>query len=57
MFEPFQGAVVQIDMSNLDVFLEQAVYIDHKPMILRGDLHSAGLQVSDRMVGTMMAEF
>jgi len=34
MFEPFQGAVVQIDMSNFDVFLEQAVIIDHKPMIL-----------------------
>src|SRR5262249_1558255 len=53
--QPLDRAVVQVDVRPLHV-RRQALGIDREPVILRGDLDLAGLQLLDRMVPAAMAE-
>src|SRR5947208_15905048 len=57
VFETFDGVVVQIDVSDVDLVQVQAFRIDSETVILRRDLHLFPLHVQDRMVSAMMAEF
>ncbi len=55
MTQPFNGAVVEVHMGDLDL-VGQRVGIDGEPVILTGDLDALGRQVLDRMVDAPMAE-
>ncbi len=57
MFHPFQGLIVQVDMGQFHVGVFHRLNVHGKTMILRGDLHPAGLQVFDRLVGPPVSEF
>ena len=54
MAQPFDRLIEQRNMRHFQ-FGRQAVRIDHKPMILTGDLDLASGKVFDRMIGTAMA--
>ncbi|VTR69587.1 putative thioesterase [Desulfosarcina cetonica] len=54
--DAFHGVVVQVDVGHLHGIPPQALHIDGKAVILGGDLHPAGIQVLDRLVGPAMAE-
>ena len=52
---PFQGLVVQVDMSDLDVGGKRR-RVDRKPVVLSRDLDLAGLLVADRMIDASVSE-
>ncbi len=54
--ESLERLVVQVDVGDLDRLLRQAVDVDDEPVVLRGDLDRARLQVFHRVVGAVMAE-
>src|SRR5262245_1328400 len=56
MPQPFDRAVVQVDVSDLDVGRKR-LRIDGKAVVLRGDFHLAGLELLHRMVRAAMSEF
>src|SRR5258705_4597841 len=55
MAEPFDRAVIKVEMGHLDVGRQRA-RIDGESVILRGDFHLARLELLDRMVRAAMAE-
>ena len=52
---PLQAAVIEIDVGDLDI-LGQAVRINIKSVILRGDFHPARGQVLDRLIAAPVAK-
>ena len=57
MSEALDRAVIQIDVREFQADGFQALRRDGETMILRGDFHSLGQQVLDRMIVSVMAEF
>ena len=57
MFKPFKGVVIQVNVGDFNIILGQAVHVEDKSMILRGDLYLAGRKMLHRMVGAMVTEF
>ncbi len=57
MPEAFQGLVIKIDMGNFDFIWRKAVRINNKPVVLGCDFDRPGGQVSDRVIGPVVAEF
>ncbi len=57
MPEAFEGPVIKIDMGDFNFVWRQAVGIHNKAVVLGGDFHRPGGQVSDRMIGPVMTEF
>ena len=49
------GAVIQVDVRDLDVF-RQRLGIDGEAVVLRRDLHLAGLELLDRMIRAAVPE-
>src|SRR5262245_26724732 len=56
MLQAFTGAVVQVDMCDLDVVQIEAFRIDSEAVILRGDLHLLALDVENRMIAAVVPE-
>src|SRR5271156_4081339 len=57
MAQAFQGVVVEVDVGELDFALVDRFRIYREVVIVRGDLHFAGLRLLDRMVTTVVAKF
>ena len=53
---PFDGLIIQVDAIDADL-LGQRGRIDGKPVVLRRNLHPAGLQIFDRLVGPRCPNF
>ena len=57
MTKTFQGRVVQVHVRQLDFGLRQGIGIDGKIMIVRCDLNLTRVQLLNRMIPAMVAEF
>ena len=55
MTKAFQGAVIQVDVSRLQV-AGQVVQPDREAVVLRGNLHSIGALIEHGLIGAAMAE-
>ena len=55
MSQPFDSAIVQVDVSCLDIAW-QALIIDREAVVLRGDLDLAVALIDDGLIDTTMAE-
>src|SRR5437867_5855802 len=56
MLEAFDGVVVQIDVSNVDLVHIQAFRIHSETMILRGNFHLLALDIQYWVIAAMMPE-
>src|SRR5437867_10870277 len=57
VFKAFNGVVVQIDVSNVDLVHVKSFRVDSETVILRGNFHPLALDVQDRLIFSMMPEF
>ena len=57
MAHPLGRLVIEIDLSEFNLFGIQRVRIDAESMILRGDHHLACPEVFHRLVGASVSEF
>ena len=54
--EALNGVVVEVEMSQLNVLSLEGIQIDAEAVVLAGDFNSAGLEVLDGVVCTVVAE-
>src|SRR5436190_17539670 len=52
----FHGSIVEIDVCHFDLFW-QRLWINRKPVVLRGDCHFSRSQILDWLVTAAMPEF
>src|SRR4030042_5615384 len=57
MLQPFQGLIIQVNVGQFHIRIVHGWDVYGKAVILRGDLHPAGLQIFDRLVGSSVSEF
>ena len=57
MAHPLGRVVIEIDLSEFNLFGIQRVRIDAESMILRGDHHLACSEIFHRLIGTSVSEF